>query len=236
MHRPRTVFLLVLLLAFLAGGASARQERRLPRDPRAVPQGAILTKTTVRADLDGDGRSEGLVLVNALTGSKSSAQATEVIFGVVSLGGSQAGRGDGELIWVRHLMSETGKPARNGEMMSLDLDGDGAWEVILTWDRSEVADEVNRWAEIYAVDEVRAPRKVWEGPWERDNRRSAKTGSAETFWFQREVDFGATRRAAGRRIVFRKVQRVLAGQSLNPPEVVVETADVRLRPRGWASR
>jgi hypothetical protein len=217
-----SVFVLATLLLVslaLAGKGNAR----LPENPEEIPREAQLTSTRAGADLDGDGRDETLLLVNALTGEQSAERAAEVVLGIYAAGE------DTELLWVRQVMRETGRPAHDGEVSALDLDGDGASELILSWDVSVSKGVVERYAEIYSMGRPDAPRKVWEGAWARDTRRSTETPSAERELFSREIDYSATRRAAGRAIVFRTTHRVIAGQTLDPPRVVTERVDVSLR-------
>ncbi|UCF66694.1 MAG: hypothetical protein JSV80_13015 [Acidobacteriota bacterium] len=218
---------LVLATVMLVGLALAgKRPTSIPEDPRDVPREAQLTLTRTKTDLDGDGRPEGLVLVNALTGEHAPDRASEVIFGITAPE-SDGDRGD--LLWVRHAMKQTGRPAHDGEMSALDLDGDGVSELILTWDRSLSAERVERWAEIYTLELVENPRKVWEGFWERDSRRDPQTPAAEREWMRREIDYAATRRAAGLGIVFLSTHGMIAGQPLDPPRLVPDRVDVALR-------
>jgi len=220
-ERVSVIVLGALLLVSLAlAGKGAAQ---LPEDPREIPREAQLTSTRTRADLDGDGRPEGLLLVNSLTGSQQKARASEVVLGVYSEGD------EGGLLWVRHVMRDTGRPAHDGELMALDLDGDGASELILTWDSSLTAEKVERWAEIYTTSDTARPRKIWEGAWVRDTRRDPATGENARELFRREIDYAATRKAAGRAIVFRKVHRMIAGKTIDPAKTVTERVEVSLR-------
>ncbi|MBP7148794.1 MAG: hypothetical protein KBD01_14765 [Acidobacteria bacterium] len=221
MRGERAVFLAVLvgLASFAAPGAN------LPRDPRDVPMAARLEFTRAKADLDGDGVPEGIVLVSALTGEKDATRGSEVILGLVD---ARAGGDRGPLTWARHVMQETGQPAHGGDITAVDLDGDGRSELILTWNRSLSARKVERWAEIYGGD-PRAPRRIWEGWWERDTRRDPQTPAGDREWVRREVDYGATRREAGRALVLRKIHGMAAGRALEPPREAPERIDVPLR-------
>jgi hypothetical protein len=221
---PRSLVCLLLVAALAAPALGRSRAKELPRDPRQVPHGAQLALTQTKADLDGDGVAEGLVLVNALTGQRDAARATEVILGVT--------RGTGErdeLQWVRHLMRETGTPAHDGELTAVDLDGDGGSEILLTWDRSLVDRREDRWAEIWVSDGPGQLRKVWDGQWLIDTRFDEQTPPGERTYLEREIDFGATRGAAGKAIVLRTTRGMVDGEVLRRPQVEEERVEVRLR-------
>jgi hypothetical protein len=209
---------------------SAKGDTRLPEDPRDVPTEALLSQVRTQADLDGDGVKEELWLVNALTGEREPSEATEVIFGIVA--GARQGESRPELLFSRHVSAATGQPAHHGELMALDLDGDGGSEVLLTWSRSVDETVRERWAEIYAVDPPFQPRRVWEGHWLRDTSDRSDLPAEQQNHFEREIDYGATRAAAGVAIVFEKTVYVAAGQRLDPPRTTEQKIAVRLRPRG----
>jgi hypothetical protein len=210
--------------------AEAGRGAGLPEDPRDVPTKAMLSQVRSEADLDGDGHKEELWLVNALTGAKEPGEATEVILGVVAGRAPEGKRAD--LLWSRHVSRETGEPAHHGELTALDLDGDGGAELLLTWSQSLEASVRERWAEIYAIDPPFRPRRVWEGIWQRDTTRKEGLPPEQQHRFKREIDYGATRAAAGVAIVFEKTVYVAAGRELEPPKQSQQRVAVQLRPRG----
>ncbi len=214
-----------IFTAMLLGCTGLSVLAGLPRDPRDVPRVAELTVTRTVTDLDGDGRREGVLLVVALTGEKDPARATEVLLGTWDAEGGEKG----ELLWSRHVAAETGQPAHDGEMEILDLDGDGRQEIVLSWDRGLRRGLVDRWAEIWTFPDPRRPVKVWEGPWGRDTRLDRETPADRKESFEREIDYGATRAARGRAIVFRDTWRMIAGKALDPPRVTTKRVDVLLR-------
>ncbi len=221
------------ILAVLAMGAAVAavlsvsgKPLTLPVDPRDVPREAQLTVTEAHADLDGDGKAEVILVVNALTGDSDPIRGSEVIFGVAE-GVPAPARG--RLLWSRHVVAETGKAAHDGEIAAVDLDGDGKSELILTWDQSLSADRTERWGEIYVMSDLSRPRRVWEGSWERDTRSDPETPAAQREWFRRDIDYGATRRAAGQSIVFRKIQAMQGGVRIDPARVESEWVNVALR-------
>jgi len=223
----RAPVLLVLSFVVSCALAAGRRPAPLPEDPRRVPNNLRLGVTESRADLDGDRSREGLVLVEALTGSEDPARATEVILGIV---GNPGAKGEGRLLWSRHVARETGGPAHSAEITAVDLDGDGGSELILTWDRALDAESRDRYAEIWVADGPGRMRKVWEGRWEVDTRRTSTVPRAERVRYQTRIDFGATRRLAGRGIVFERVYTMIEGQTLGEPKIVREQVAVRLRP------
>ncbi len=220
--RPRAVLFSSAIFLACAGGLVLAG---LPRDPRDVPRVAELTVTRTVTDLDGDGRREGVILVVALTGEKDPARATEVLLGTWDASAGEKG----ELLWSRHVVAETGQPAHDGEMEILDLDGDGQQEIVLSWNRGLRPGLVDRWAEIWTVPDPRHPVKVWEGPWGRDTRLDRETPAGRKESFQREIDYGATRAAKGRALVFRDTWRMIAGKVLDPPRVTTKRVEVLLR-------
>lgn len=222
-------FSIAILATMLLVGFSlaAKRAPQLPDDPRDVPREAQLTMTKTKADLDGDGHNEELLLVNALTGNKDPAKASEVIVGVVAPQTNKGRRG--ALLWSMRISQQTGAAAHNGNIEILDLDGDGNSEMVLSWDRSVRGESVSRWAQIYAMKSPASPSMVWEGVWEQDTRRDTQISATDKEWFERSIDYSGTRKAAGRAIVFRKIHKVIAGKTLEPPRVVSERVAVALR-------
>ncbi len=222
------IIVVTLGMTTLFAGLMAAPPRstRLPDDPRDVPREAQLAVVQVSADLDADGRPEALLTVNALTGESDPARGSEVMFGVAQ--GAPKGE-RGALLWKRYVLAETGKPAHDGDMTAVDLDGDGRTELILTWDRSISAERVERWGEVYVVPDPARPQLVWEGPWEMDTRRDKSVPEARREWFRRDVDYRATRGEAGQAIVFRITRHVEGGVKVEPPRNESEWAKVSLR-------
>jgi hypothetical protein len=221
---------IVRLMAVLAAAEgialAAETVATVPQDPRQVPVGARLNYTRSSADLDGDGGPETLVIVTAMTREKDPAKGTEVIVGVIE---GKVPAEKGALLWTRHLVAATGRPAHGGDLQAADIDGDRRNELILTWDRSLTAETVDRWGEIWVFDDLSHPRKVWEGQWELDTRKDPETPVGSREFMKRSIDYGATRKAAGRAIVFSKSYGMTAGRALNPPRLVAERVDVGLR-------
>lgn len=215
-----------LVVFFLVAGGTMGGEPQLPSDPRDIPVKAILTSLHAKADLNGDGPVEEVVLIEALTGKADPAKATEIIVGVA---GTAPEGTRGPLLWRYEIAKETGQPAHGGEVATVDLDGDGRSEMILTWDRSVTQGLVDRCGVVWAFENLGAPRRVWEGSWERDTRRHEATPPAEREKYRREIDYSATRREAGRAIVFKKAYGMIAGRPLDPPRVSEERVDVVLR-------
>ena len=218
--------LLALLLAGQAIALAVEGVATVPPDPRQVPVAARMNYTRSSADLDGDGVPETLVIVTAITREKDPAKGTEVIVGVIE---GKAPADKGALLWSRHLVAVTGRPAHGGDLQALDIDGDRRNELILTWDRSLSAEKVDRWGEVWVFDDLARPRRVWEGQWELDTRKDPDTPVASREFMKRTIDYGATRKAAGRAIVFSKSIGMTAGRALSPPRSVSERVDVGLR-------
>ncbi len=212
-------FVLASALVLAAAGS-------LPNDPRQVERGRQLTLTKSKADVDGDHHPETLVLVNAMTGESDPARATEVILGIAA---PDQGKSSGPLLWARHVARDTAAPAHDGEVEAVDLDGDGASEVVLSWDRALSDKGVDRWCEIYSVKDPIAPRKVWEGPIERDARRDPKAKPEDRLWMRREFDYSATRKEAGKAIVFSTRRTWADAKPGTPPAVEQERFEVSLR-------
>lgn len=217
-------------LLFVALGLSpialSSRADTLPADPRDVEKGRQLGFTRTSSDLDGDRHPEGIVLVNALTGERDPARGSEVILAITA---PEVDGKPGKLLWARHVMRDSRQPAHDGEVTAVDLDGDGASELILTWDRSLTDKATDRWGEIYTVRDPLVPQRVWEGPWERDTRRDPTVREGDREWFRREIDFAATRKEAGRALVFKKKYTVIAGVALAAPKLVPERIAVSLR-------
>lgn len=232
MRATRLRFAVALLGATVACGAvfpvGAAGRKSLPEDPRDVPTEAILSHVRASADLDGDGVKEEVWLVNALTGKREPAEATEVILGVVS-GRTPPEGARAPLLYVRRISESTGAPAHTGELSAIDLDGDGGAELVVTWGRSVRPEVTERWGEVLAVDDPRSPRRVWDGAWKVDTTGAPGVPPSGQNRFSREIDYGATRSAAGVALVFRKTVHVAAGESFDPPRRSEERVAVRLR-------
>lgn len=222
----RALALAAFLVLFAPGGFAAREPKPIPSDPRDVPNESILARTESESDIDGNRVKEGLILVNVLTGATAPGAASEVILGVI---GPARGKERGPLLWVRHVAKDTGKPAHGGEISAVDLDGDGASELVLTWDRSLQDGVRDRFCEIWVADGPDRLRKVWEGPWEVDTRRDDKRPVSERQRFETAIDFGATRALAGKGVVLTRTHTVIAGETLAAPRVVREELALRLR-------
>lgn len=228
MSPTRAIIVRLLAVLTAAQGIALAVETigTVPQDPRQVPVGARMNYTRSSADLDGDGRPETLVIVTAITSERDPAKGTEVIVGVIE---GKVPADKGALLWTRHLAAATGRPAHGGDLQAADVDGDRRNELVLTWDRSLTAEKLDRWAEIWVFDDLSRPRKVWEGQWELDTRKDPETPVASREFVKRSIDYGATRQAAGRAIVFTKSYGMSAGRALNPPRSVAERVDVGLR-------
>ena len=109
------------------------------------------------------------------------------------------------------------------------MDGDGASEVVLSWDRSLSDKGVDRWCEIYSLRDPVAPRKVWEGQIERGARRDPQAKPEDKLWMRREFDYSATRKEAGKAIVFSTRRTLASDKPGNPPAVALERIEVPLR-------
>jgi hypothetical protein len=225
MFAVRSSSLLFWVLALGAVPTSLSETRlAVPSDPRDLDRSRQLTITKSKADLDGDRQPEAIMLVNAITGERDLARAYEVVVAIAEL---DRGTKRGALKWARHIMRDTGQPAHHGELTAVDLDGDGVSELIVTWDRGQTEKGTDRWCEIYSARDLIAPRKIWEGVWEQD-RRQDPTATEKT-WIRREIDFGKTRREAGRALIF-SVKTVAAGANSSPTgEPRVERVEVSLR-------
>jgi hypothetical protein len=214
---------LVSLVVFASLATLTVAARGLPDDPRETTPKQRLDYIETRADLDGDGRQEGLVFMNALTGRDDPNEATDVMLGVFE------DSADAPLLWSRRIAVETDAPAHSGDFYAVDLDGDRGSEIVLTWDTSMREGRVARHAEIWTIDPPMKPRRLWEGEWEMDTRsdESVPVGSRE--WFRVEIDFAKTRALAGRGIVLARTHRAIAGRVLDEPKVTYKRLDVRLR-------
>lgn len=214
------------LLAFPLVIGSLGAQPQLPLDPREIPLKAQLTSVKAKADLNGDRAAEEILLVEAMTGESDPARATEIILGVFTTA-PEGGRG--ALLWSHRIAAESRGPAHGGEFAAVDLDGDGKSELILTWDRSTDPKVVDRAGAILVFEDLSAPRRVWEGEWEKDTRRDEATPPSLREKFRRDIDYAATRREAGRAIHFTKTYSMLAGRPLDPPRTGEERAEAPLR-------
>lgn len=200
-----------LLSGLLLLGAQA--EPAAAPDPRSVPSKKLISRTIFSSDLDGNGVSEEVVLINRITGSRDIERTFDVQIGVYGA--------DDALLWSESILETLGGPCYGAELTLVDLEGDGLNELVLTY---LAADGPSRWegrGVVYRWELGRAHR-VWSGVLRLDNSRDQEVPPSERTAFRMELDIPKTIGARGRTLFFEKRMTMVAGVSLDAPRALVE--------------
>lgn len=136
---------------------------------------------------------------------------------------------DGTLspLYTRDFGQERGVHTAHGELQLVDLDGDGANEIIVSYET--LADPLirERRGEVIVYDGG-SFHPAWEGVIEFDATRAARKVAAERRdHYKREIDIAATLKTRGRTLFFDKTVVAVAGQRLDAPSTVQESAPLK---------
>lgn len=197
-------------------------------DPLSVETKWVISRTLLSADLDGDGIQEQVVLVNRLTGKREEATALDVLIGIYRDSGNEA-----PPLWSRSILRATGGPCHGGEVILVDLEGNGPPELLLSYSVSVDSTRRERHGELFRWEGGTA-RMVWSGILELDTSRDEGTPPAERTRFKRELDLPRTLAARGRTLFLTKQILVAAGVELPSARTIGESAALPPRNRGGA--
>jgi len=208
---------LAVILGGLCGAPRAQMGAQA-YEAMGLKPGQVLTGSVLTTPVLPGEAKQVVALVTYMTGKKGEDDAVNVRLEVFATVGDKLSS-----IYARDLGQENGGYVGRGDLGLVDLDGDGANEIIVTWDtfREPLIDErrgeiiffrgdgfETLWSGTMKYDATRAARKV---PLERRDR------------YKREIDVVATLRTQGVTLFTNKTVIAVAGERLPQPKVVVET-------------
>jgi hypothetical protein len=216
----RCAALVAALLAFPAparADASAEVYAAMGLKARDVMTGSVVTARV----LPGDAK-QIVAMVTHFTGKKGEADAVDVRLEVYR-------RDGGALVSVysRDYGRESGGFVGRGEIELLDLDGDGASEIVVSYDQLGSPLVQRRAGEVIVLDPS-GFRVAWSGDLEYDATRAARDVPQDRRdRFVRTLDPTATMRTRGITLFMTKKVIAVAGERLPEPKVVRETFPLR---------
>ncbi len=185
--------------------------------PADVITGTVLTS----AILPGKDK-QVVVLVDYFTGSKEETTATNVRLEVFKRDGERL-----VSIYSRDFGKENGGYVGRGDVELVDLDGDGANEIVVSYADFKNPVIERRAGEVI-VHEPAGFRTAWAGDMDYDATRAARDVPAERRdRFTRKLDVPATLRTHGITLFFKKSVVAIAGERLPEPRQVQETFPLR---------
>jgi hypothetical protein len=224
--RRAALVLLAAGLAWVGSTPAARDTdtggllyQKLKIRPGNVLVGTVLTARV----LPGEDR-QVVSVITWFTGKRDEAHAVNVRLDV------HARRGNELLpLYSRDFGAEFGGHVARGELLLVDLDGDGVNEIVVSYDHLKDPLVFRRQAHVI-VREDGAFREAWVGDLEYDATRSARGVPLERRdRFQRELNIPETLRTRGASMVFDKTMLAVAGERLTEPRVSREVFPLRSR-------
>ena len=186
-----------------------------------VLTGPILT-SRVLPGMTGDPK-QVVALVTYMTGKREESNAVNVRLEVMR----KDGEGGLVSIYSRDFGKENGGYVGHGDVELVDLDGDGANEIIVTYDSYKDPLITERRAEVLLQDGG-SFSAAWTGEVEYDATKAVRTVPQERRdRYTRALDIPATLKTRGVTLMVKKTMLAVAGQRLEPPKVVQETFPLR---------
>lgn len=223
----RAVLFAAALLAVLGMGLPARAQPSLDVYKAMgivhtdVLSGSLLTSKVIPGD-----DKQVVALVTYFTGASREDDAVNVTLTVF--------RKDGESlvpIYTRDYGKENGGPVGRGELVLLDLDGDGANEIMVTFDSAKEKLVEERRGEVILHDDS-GFRVAWSGAMEYDATKAVRDVPQERRdKFVRKFDSRNTLKTHGVTLFMTKKMIVVAGERLASPREMQETFPLRPEPK-----
>lgn len=190
----------------------------------------VLTGTVLTARVLPGAAGEAKQVVSVVTyftGKREEAEAVSVRLDVLRREGSRL-----VSVYTRDFGKEKDGHVAGGDLELVDLDGDGANEIIVTYD--DYGDPLiqQRSSEVI-VHGTTGFGTAWSGVVEYDATKAVRTIPAERRdRYTRAVDIPATMRTRGITLMVQKTMIAVAGEQLEQPKVVQETFPLRPAPPG----
>jgi len=182
----------------------------------------VLTGSVLTSRVMPKGGKQIVAMVTYFTGKRDEAQAINVRLEIFHQQGE-----DLSSFYARDFGKENGGYVARGELELVDLDGDGANEIIVGFDNLKDPLVQERKGEIILRDKG-SFRTAWSGILEYDATRAARKIPVERRdRFNREVDVIGTLRTQGITLFMKKTVIAVAGERLSEPKVVTETFPLR---------
>ena len=212
---------LAVVAATLAGADTASEAYKV----MGLRTADVLTGTVLTARVlpgAGDDPKQVVSVVTYMTGKRDEAEAINVRLDVFRRQGSGL-----VSVYTRDLGRESDGGVGRGELELVDLDGDGANEIIVSWDDYEEPEVEQRRGEVivHAGDGFET---AWAGLLAYDATKAARTtGKAPREKYTRSIDIPATLRTRGLSLMMKKTVLAAGGETVAEPAPVTETFPLR---------
>lgn len=218
----RRLGLAAALVFVLSGAASAADTALAVYKAMGIAAADVLNGTVLSSPVLPGADKQVVALVTYLTGKRDDAGAVNVRLEIFNRDGEAL-----ESLYSRDYGKENGGYVGRGELELVDLDGDGASEIVVTYDnaKNRVVDE--RRGEVL-LHEAGGFRSAWSGSMLYDATRAARELPVERRdRFTRKLDPAQTRRTHGASLVFVKTTIAVAGERLAEPKTATEVFPLR---------
>lgn len=207
-----------LLLAFGAGLAARAETAADAYRAMEIAPERVLSSSVLAARVMPGIEKQVVAVTTYFTGKREKSDAVNVRLDIFSR------RGDALVpIYSRDLGAENGGNVGRGDLQLIDLDHDGAQEIIFSFD--DYGDPLidQRDSEVL-VHDGHGFKTAWAGPIDYDATRAAREVPVERRdRFRREIDFAATLGSRGETLYLKKTVISVAGERLSEPKVVQES-------------
>jgi len=223
----RTVIVLAALLclasALPAEPISKDVYKLMHLEVKDVLTGPILTSRVLPGTVNDP--KQVVALVTYMTGKRDESNAVNVRLEVM--------RKDGDALvsfYSRDFGKENGGFVGHGDVELVDLDGDGANEIIVTYDSYKDPLITERRAEVLLQDRG-SFSTAWTGAVDYDATKAVRTVPQERRdRYTRALDIPATLKTRGVTLMVKKTMLAVAGERLEQPKIVQETFPLRTPP------
>ena len=217
------VALLCLALPLRAEPISKDVYKLMHLEVKDILTGPILT-SRVLPGMASDPK-QVVALVTYMTGKRDESNAVNVRLEVMRK------EGDGLVsFYSRDFGKENGGFVGHGDVELVDLDGDGANEIIVTYDSYKDSLITERRAEVLLQDGGTFST-AWTGAVDYDATKAVRTVPQERRdRYTRALDIPATLKTRGVTLMVKKTMLAVAGERLEQPKIVQETFPLRTPP------
>ena len=220
MTLPRLAAVLIAVLAALPTTAQVGSD---VYKALGIDTPKVLTGSIIQAKVLPGGEKQTVALVTYLTGKKAEDEAVNIKLGVFRRSAESP-----VLVFSRDYGEVNEGAVGRGELQTLDLDGDGVAEVIVTYDNGKDRLVEERRGEILLVQNDDSFKAGWSGPMSYDATKNVREIPEDRRdRFTREIDAPNTLRTRGITLFMKKRVYAVAGQRLPEPKEVQETFPLR---------